>query len=148
MKALIVIAALVLAGCSASADGPPEIALDRTACARCGMLVSDVRFAAAAGKQGAAPQVFDDIGCLRAAVLARPALRDATFWFHDAAHGDWIRGGDVTFVASAAIQTPMGGGYLAFRDPATAEREAAARQGRVIRSLDALLGDQEKDGGQ
>jgi nitrous oxide reductase accessory protein NosL len=148
MKPLIAIAALVLAGCSASADGPPDIALDRTACARCGMLVSDVRFAAAYRQEGAAPHVFDDIGCLRAAVQANPAHRTATFWFHDAVHGDWIPGRDITFAASAAIQTPMGGGYLAFRDPAAAEREAAARQGRVIRSLEALFGEREKDGGQ
>ena len=148
MKPLIAIAALVLAGCSASADGPPEITLDRTACARCGMLISDVRFAAAYREQGAAPQVFDDIGCLRAAVQGRPAVHGATFWFHDALDGDWIAGRDITFAASAAIQTPMGGGYLAFRDPAAAEREAAARHGRLIRSLEALLGDRDKDGGQ
>ena len=148
MKPLVAIAALVLAGCSASAAGPPRIALDRTACVRCGMLVSDVRFAAAYGEKDAVPQIFDDIGCLRAAVHDRPAPRGTTFWFHDAVGGDWITGGDITFVAAAAIHTPMGGGYLAFRDPGAAEREAAARHGRVVRSLEALLGDSDKDGGQ
>jgi nitrous oxide reductase accessory protein NosL len=148
MKPLIAIAALVLAGCSASADGPPGIVLDRTACARCSMLVSDVRFVAAYREPGAEPQVFDDIGCLRAAVRERPALHGATFWFHDAGDGEWIAGRNITFAASAAIQTPMGGGYLAFRDPAAAEREAAARHGRIIRSLETLLGDGDKDGGQ
>jgi copper chaperone NosL len=144
----MLIAALVLVGgCRASADGPPAIELDRSACAQCGMLVSDVRFAAAYREDGAEPRIFDDIGCLRTAVRGSSNLH-ATFWFHDAVDGNWFDGRSAVFVASPAIHTPMGGGYLAFKDPAAAARDASARQGRIVPSLDELLRGPDKEDGQ
>jgi nitrous oxide reductase accessory protein NosL len=145
-NAFMLIAALALVGgCRASADGPPAIELDRTACSQCGMLVSDLRFAAAYREQGGEARIFDDIGCLRKAVRAGSKSRPTTFWFHDAVHGGWIDGRSSVFVESPAIHTPMGGGYLAFQDVAAAGREASARQGRIVRSLDELLGGPEKE---
>ena len=47
-------------------------------------------------------------------------------------------------MASPELHTPMAGGYLAFRDPAAAGREAAARRGRVVGSLDDLLRDADR----
>lgn len=125
--------------CGARAEGPPAIELDRTACAQCGMLVSDIRFAAAYRTQGGESRVFDDIGCLRQAVHTSPERRPAAFWFHDAVHGGWLDGRRSLFVVSPDIHTPMGGGILAFEDPAAAAREASARGGRVVDSVDDLL---------
>ena len=42
--ALIIIAALVSA-CAASAEAPPEIQVDRSACDHCTMLISEARYA-------------------------------------------------------------------------------------------------------
>src|SRR5262249_24271565 len=127
-------------GCRASADGPPAIELDRTACSRCGMLVSETLFAAASRDHHGVVRVFDDIGCLRKA--HDPAdVASTTFWFHDARDGEGIEGWQASFVASASLQTRMGGGFLAFRDRSAAEAEAAARHGSLIASVDELLRD-------
>jgi hypothetical protein len=41
----------------------------------------------------------------------------------------------------------MGGGLVAFRDPATAREAAARQQGSVVSSLQELLDRQRKEGG-
>src|SRR5689334_3615813 len=118
---LALVAAVAFAGgCRASADGPPPIELDRTACARCGMLVSDVVFAAASRHAQGDPRVFDDIGCLRKA-HTNTDVRATHFWFHDARDGSWIDGHQASFVEASSLQTPMGGSLLAFRDRHAAE---------------------------
>jgi nitrous oxide reductase accessory protein NosL len=140
-RVLVLVAALALTGgCRAAADGPPAIELDRTTCSRCGMLVSETIFAAASRDQHGVVRVFDDIGCLRKAHDPATA-KSTTFWFHDARDGSWIEGRQASFVAAPSLQTPMGGGLLAFRDRTTAEAEAAARHGRIAASVDELLGD-------
>lgn len=133
---------LMAIGCGVKAEGPPAIALDRSACSRCGMLISEPLYAAAYRAPGSDARVFDDIGCLRDA--ARAESGPLRFWFHDAADRAWIDGAGATFVASSEIRSPMGGGLIAFRDPAAAERSAAVTHGRVIRSVSDLLA---KEGG-
>ena len=108
------------------------------------MLVSDIRFAAAYRESGKQPRVFDDIGCLQHSVRGLKNLGATTFWFHDAVDEKWIEGRGSVFVASPELHTPMAGGYLAFRDPAAAGREAAVRRGRVVGSLDDLLRDPDR----
>ena len=139
MNRLATLGALMLltAACAVEADGPPEIVVDRTACSHCGMLISEPVYAAAYRAPGAAARAFDDIGCLRNAAQAEAG--PVTAWFHDADDGAWIDGAQTSFVASPGIRTPMGGGVIAYRDPAAAERSAARREGRVIRSLGDLL---------
>jgi copper chaperone NosL len=134
---VLTMAAAGLAACGVRADGPPEIQVDRTPCSRCGMLVSEPLYAAAFQAPGSAPRVFDDIGCLRKA--ARAERGDVRIWVHDAADSTWLDGANAVFVASSAIHSPMGGGLLAYRDLAAAERAAAKYHGRVIRSLPELL---------
>jgi nitrous oxide reductase accessory protein NosL len=104
------------------------------------MLVSEMVFAAASRDQKGVIRVFDDIGCLRKAHLAADA-KSVSFWFHDARDGSWIDGRQASFVTSTSLQTPMGGGFLAFRDRAAAEREATSRHGQVVASVDELLRD-------
>lgn len=133
MLGLVLAAALLTGGCTASADGPPQIVLDRTACSRCGMLISEARHAAAYQAAGEEARVFDDIGCLRdAAQQAHGALR---IWVHDASDGQWLNGDTAILVASPSIRTPMGGGMLAFRDPGAADRAVKEHRGRVVRSI-------------
>ncbi len=135
---LVLAGSVATAGCSVSAEGPPEIVIDRTACSHCSMLISEPVYAAAYQVGGAAPRVFDDIGCLLDASRSESgALR---FWFHDTSHGEWIDGMEATFVASPQIRTPMGGGIIAFRDGAAADTAAAAQRGERIATLAQLLG--------
>lgn len=134
---LVVAAALLAAACGVRAEGPPEIVVDRTPCSRCGMLISEPLYAAAYQAPGADARVFDDIGCLRDA--ARGETSELRIWVHDAAGGEWLNAFEAVYVASPSIRTPMGGGMLAFRRPADADRAADQHRGRVIRSIGEIV---------
>ena len=113
--------------------------VDRTACSHCGMLISEPLYAAAYQAPGAEARVFDDIECLRQA--GRTESGPLTYWFHDANDKHWIEGAAAVFVASPEIRSPMGGGLIAYRDRAAADRAAEQYKGRVIHSLSDLLSD-------
>ncbi len=140
---LLAICAGAWPGCSAAGDGPPHIEEDRSACAHCGMLVSERIYAAASRAPGAAPRVFDDIACLRAAVRAEGRRDRFTFWFHDAGTRAWIDGNRAAFIQSGALKTPMSGGMLAYADAREAARHASEIGGRVIGGLDDMLAEGE-----
>ena len=126
-----------VSACHRASPGPPEIVVDQTVCSRCGMLISEPLYAAAYKTEGQAPRVFDDIGCLRAA--ARGENAPILTWFHDGEDRAWIPGAGTVFVTSTGFHTPMGGGIIAFRDAAAAQRSALEHQGQVIPSLVELL---------
>ena len=157
---LVLLGLAASAACGVRADGPPEIQVDRTACSRCGMLVSEPAYAAAYRTPGSDARVFDDIGCLLEAARRESTAGPIRFWFQDAASlqddpraargrprgENWIDGETAVFVASPALRTPMGGGLIAYHDR-TAAREAAARhRGRVVDSLNDLLQSRELGG--
>ena len=141
MKVLVVALGavwLAMACAAAPGGGPPAISLDRTACRRCGMLISETAYAAALGVPGADAQAFDDIGCLLDAAAERtePGLR---IWVHDALSGKWIDGATATFVSAPALRTPMGGGVIAFAHHADAEAYGHSHAGATVSTLSALL---------
>ena len=136
--AIALATALLVAACAAHQAGPPEIVLDRSACSHCGMLVSERIYAAALRTSDGREQVFDDIGCLLAALRgASPA--DAHVWVHDSVRGAWIDGASATFVTAPSLRTPMAGGIVAFADRDEADRSAERLGGATVTSLTALL---------
>jgi copper chaperone NosL len=137
-RATVLLLATFGGACGIAADAPPEIVVDRTPCAHCGMLVSELTYAAAYRGPGQDARVFDDIGCLLDFTRDEPQADRARVWVHDFQAGGWIDGGSAVFVRSPALRTPMGGGLIAFRDPAAA-RHAAGQQGTTIASLSELL---------
>lgn len=138
--AMLLVASLGLAGaCGGGVYGPPHVEVDRTACAHCGMLVSEPLYAAAYRAPEGDARVFDDIACLAASVRAEVSRDALVFWFRDADADGWIPGTDAVFVRSAALPTPMGGGLVAYRDHAAARRGAGEHGGEVVPSLAALL---------
>lgn len=137
--AILALTVSTAVACSARADGPPRIEVDRTPCAHCGMLISEPVFAAAYKAPQGDARVFDDIACLLDAASHEQDKSGLRFWFHDAASSEWIDGGIATFVASASMKTPMGGGILAYGDHAAATKAAAEKQGRLIRTIGELL---------
>lgn len=102
------------------------------------MLVSEAVFAAASRTANGETLVFDDVRCLRKA-HATAGRSFTQFWFHDARDGSWIDRPQAVFVEAASLQTPMGGGFLVFRDRTVADAEARVRHGRVVGSIDDLL---------
>jgi copper chaperone NosL len=139
LAAMLSLMLSIAVACRAGNDGPPRIEVDRTPCAHCGMLVSEPVFAAAYRAPQGDARVFDDIACLLEAVSGEKDRSGLRLWFHDAATAQWIDGGTAVFVESAGLKTPMGGGFVAYKDEATAAKTAADRQGRVIRSVGDLL---------
>jgi copper chaperone NosL len=138
---IVVLLMTVGAGaCAARAADPPAIIIDRSACSRCSMLISEPSYAAAMVWQGGEERLFDDIGCLvdTARELA-PLGPDVRYWFHDDSDGKWIEGAEPVFVVSPTLKTPMGGGIVAYRDRATAERVASQLAGRVVSNITELL---------
>lgn len=145
---LLGVLAVGVSGCAAGPSGPPHIEIDRTACAHCGMLVSEPMFAAARRVAGQPPRIFDDIGCLLEDRRAGGKAGHEEIWVHDATNGAWLEGSRAVFVRSGSVRTPMNGGVLAYSDLASAERAADSRQGRILRSLDALAADSAADSGK
>ena len=140
---LALLAAIASAACGAGADGPPRLEEDRTACAHCGMLVSERMFAAAFRSRATGEgRVFDDIGCLVAAARAEAAPADLEFWFHDASTREWIDGRRTVIVKAAAFKTPMAGGMLAYVDEAAAAQAAREHGGLVIGGVQRLLSEE------
>ena len=137
-SAFIAAVALLAAACSAKAAGPPEIAIDRTACSHCGMLVSEPIYAASYQAPGQEPRVFDDIGCMLEAVRKETAS-PLQVWLQDANGGGWLDAAAAMVVASQHVSTPMNGGFLAYADGAAAASAAAAHQGAVVGSLPELM---------
>lgn len=109
----IFFAALLLMSCTKKEDMPPEITIDRTACARCRMLISDSRFAASL-KSGSY-LIFDDIGCMLEYSRTHIELPEASVWVRDFGSDKWIRSIDADFYLQDNKQTPMGYGFIALR---------------------------------
>ena len=131
--ALLLLAGLALAFFVAQRppDGPVEVPLDRVACARCGMLVSEIAFAGQLHTREGEVLFYDDPGCLLLDAVERAAQARA-HWFH--AHGSerWLSAEEVSF--TRAEPTPMGYGLAAQPrgegplDPAAALALARARE--------------------
>ena len=138
MKFAVLFITMVWAGaCAGRAAAPPAIVVDRTACSRCGMLVSEPAYAAAIRWPDGRDEIFDDIGCLLAASRQVPGV-NGQYWFHDAVTGKWITDASPLFVVSPELRTPMGGGIAAYRDRATAETAAARHHGKLVAAFSDL----------
>jgi copper chaperone NosL len=131
--------AVATVACGVKADGPPEILVDRTLCAHCGMLVSEPAFAAAYRRDGSDARIFDDIGCLLNGLSGEADHERLRFWFHDAATAVWIDRTEAVFVRSARLRTPMSSGIVAYRGEAAAGRVAVDGQATIVGNFDQLI---------
>lgn len=127
----------------APTGGPPEIAYGLDACARCGMVIDDPRFAAALRTVDGDVRVYDDIGEL-AADVGEARIEPVEAWVHDFDDGGWLRAREAVLV-HGGLSTPMGSGLAACRTHAAARRLAAESGGRVLTagSLGLTIGDLE-----
>jgi copper chaperone NosL len=139
MKLAAVLFTMVWVGaCAGRGAAPPAIVMDRSACSRCGMLISERAYAAAIRWPDGRDQLFDEIGCLVEAVRQQPGA-GAHYWFHDASDGDWIADARPVFVVSPGFRTPMGGGIVAYRSRAAAEGAARRPGARIVQDVQHLL---------
>lgn len=120
--------AAALSGCRKDnwPEGMVEIRWDRTTCQRCGMVVSDSRFAAEiVGGPHNTPFIFDDVGCLvfwlRDKAAQYPWLNEAAtrLWVADSTSTgrDALRWFDARQVQYVAKSSPMAYNFGAVGSP-------------------------------
>ncbi len=75
---------------------------------------------------------FDDVACLGNYLRERGSQENVEAYFVvDYEGGGWIKAQEAFFVRSSRIQTPMGGGVVAFKDRTKADAAAAKYAGTV-----------------
>jgi copper chaperone NosL len=143
MKRLAAIAGLIcalpLVGCGpVDLSRPPAIRLGEEACARCRMIISDERFAAALITPEGETLKFDDMGCMiqHESSGVGPAT---AYWIRDFGGNGWLNARDAVFLHSKTISSPMGFG-LAAGPTAEAMGERASDTGSRMLRFNELWG--------
>jgi copper chaperone NosL len=110
----VTVLSLTSGGCGADASRPPSIRYGEEACARCRMIISDDRFAAAIVTRAGEVLRFDDVGCLVEHEAARrPSPAAAAYWVCDFTGGGWLDARAATYVRSTQAHSPMAYGLTA-----------------------------------
>lgn len=129
----LLLASLLLVGCGGSdgAEQPPAIAYGQDICSRCGMIISEERFAAGLVGADGTQEVFDDAGEM-IAFVQEEGLGDRRVWVHDYDSQEWIDGITAVYVVSHDVVTPMASGILAFESRDAAERHVQEYGGNIL----------------
>lgn len=129
-----------LAGCGRGDQRVRPVPIDASDnCARCGMMISDLREAAeiVAGRR---VWKFDDLGEMfafhREHDLGHGVVRG--MFVHEFTTRSWLPARGATYVVTDRLRTDMGFGVAAFGDAGTARRYAGSTSG-AVRSFDSLL---------
>ncbi len=129
----------LMAACAPKpAGGPPQARFGQDVCARCGMIVSEPRFAAGYIDEKGESVIFDDVGEALAAVRQTPALKDRLY-VNDMEEPGWLSAADAFFVHAPGLTTPMGSGIAVFRTRDRAASFAQARQASEPKNLATTL---------
>ncbi len=118
---LLTLLILLLSACGGATvdpNTPPEIVYGEDVCQRCGMIISDDRFAAALVVERAANEfeslLFDDAGEMFAFAGEDNGQAKIVSWFvHDYTSREWLDATAAWFVLADSLQTPMGFGVAA-----------------------------------
>lgn len=129
MRRALFVLLLLAAACSRPRPGdPPDIVFGRHECARCGMILSEERFAAGYVDEQGTTVAYDDLGELLSALEAEPELK-ARAWARDFTRGEWLPLSRAHVVRIEGLATPMGTGWIAFARREEAEAFARSRAG-------------------
>jgi copper chaperone NosL len=132
---------LLLAGCGgeqADAALPPEISYGRDTCDRCGMIISDERFASALVAPDGTATRYDDLGEMLE-VIAEEGPGERRAWVHDWGSVEWIDATTASFVRGAPETTPMGTGFIAFAEREDAEQFATENNAVILTWDEAMM---------
>jgi copper chaperone NosL len=134
------VVSMVLAVSCIAAQGAPEILLDRTACARCGMLISELTGAASYRMASGETRAYDDLACLLGDLSdgVGYGIEPSEIWVHDRVSEAPLRASEATFVRSQELRTPMGGGFAAFAEAGAAAAFSKSSAGEVLRWADVM----------
>lgn len=136
---ILSIVGISLASCGSGADpnAPPTISYGKDVCARCGMIISEEKFASGLVAKDGKSRVFDDPGEMIATVQEE-GLGTSRAWVHDYNSMEWIDATEASYVMAESVITPMGTGVVAFVTPSAASDFAGAHAGMVMSWEDML----------
>lgn len=142
---LLAVVLLLLASCGQSVDtnAPPEIIYGQDVCDRCGMIISEEKFAAAYWTADGEARRFDDIGGMFASLAEKPE-EVATYWVHDITSGEWIRAEEAYYVIDSDLMTPMGFGIAACAEEDQAHALAYNKENVMVMSFAEMLSSEQK----
>lgn len=137
---LLTLLIFLLAACGGAKidpNTPPEIVYGEDVCTRCGMIISDDRFAAALVIEKAADDyehlLFDDAGEMFAYAAEENGQSTIISWFvHDYNSREWLDATSAWFVVADSLQTPMGFGVAAAAQELEAQALAQEWGGEVL----------------
>lgn len=110
---------------------PPDINYGQDVCDRCGMIISEARYASAIQLINGDFLKFDDAGEMFAFQNDHPDIDVLSWWVHDYSTEQWIPGETAYYVSSDTLHTPMGMGIVCFAEQANAQQFAAEQGGKV-----------------
>ncbi len=143
MKYIIIL--LLLTGITACKDkidtGPHAVLYGEEACHRCGMIISDKRFAAELITDKGEAQKYDDIGCMI------DDLKDAekrggsrlAVYVNDYNTGEWLDAGKAFYLQNGELKSPMGYNIAAFGSAEEMNASALRENGKELGGLGDLI---------
>jgi copper chaperone NosL len=102
------------------------------------MAISQKQFAAQLFDPEENVHKFDDMACMLR-FLKQRKMEPAAVFVADYETRHWIKGSSALFVRTAKVDTPMGGGLLAFSEDVRADAAARKFGSPVLRSVDVGL---------
>lgn len=128
---------LTACGKNASAGEPPKIVYGKDVCSRCGMIISEEKFASGIVARDGTSRPFDDPGEM-IATIQEEGLGTNRAWVHDFDTTQWIDATKAFYAVSHDVVTSMGTGVVAFSSKAAAITFVASHPGEVM-SWDDML---------
>jgi nitrous oxide reductase accessory protein NosL len=126
---------IAMVGCQPGPLQPVEIE-SYDMCTSCRMAISQKQFAAQVFDAAEDVHKFDDIACARR-FLGRQSGTPAAVFVADYEKQSWMPAFTAFFVRTDKVDTPMGGGLLAFSERARADR-AAQRFGAAVLTAEQI----------
>lgn len=123
---------LFFSGCKTTKLQP--VAIEREdMCSYCKMAISEKKYAAEFIDSEEKVFKFDDMGCMLNFVKSKKISNVAAYFVMDFDEGQWLKADDAYFVRSSEVDTPMGGGFIAFRDQTKAQQAVEKFKGKLFR---------------
>ncbi|TSA02613.1 MAG: twin-arginine translocation signal domain-containing protein [Planctomycetaceae bacterium] len=117
--------------------GDPIIRYGEESCARCRMVISDVKYAAAWRQPDGSEEHFDDIGCMVSLNGELHMDVDTKYWAHDFNSEAWLDALNLSYVLSPEIKSPMGYGIAATLNSEDAQTLAETIVGTMAGTMSA-----------
>ncbi|WP_431028158.1 nitrous oxide reductase accessory protein NosL [Lysinibacillus sp. LZ02] len=137
-KWFILIAVLLLVGCSEKTYEPKEVNPETDICKVCNMSIAHEDYAAQLVFKNGDYEMFDDIGCLMEFLEGTEESEVGAMFMKDMTDNEWIDVKTATYIYSKDYWTPMNYGVLAFKTKEEAEQYMASEGDGEMLAFDDL----------